>query len=101
MSLVPFQPVSRPLQTLLYPILLADRHLQEMYFALDQLIEVEDYLEHTGGIALATLQRTIRYLRRAICHLSDHRMVLIAEFHHELRNHVRRFHQVPPMDLEM
>ena len=102
MSLVPVAPVSNSLQIMLYPILLADRHLQELYQALDQIIEVEDYLEHANNpIALATLRLTIRYLWRAIRDLSVHRLLLIAEFHRELRAHVHHFQQVPPMDLEL
>ena len=102
MSLVPLAPVSRSLQDLLYPILECDRHLQALYQSLDNLIEAEDYLEHCNAPrALFTLRQTIRCLRRALCDLHLVQRSLIAQFHRELRTHVRFFGYVPPMELEL
>eukprot|EP00435_Cladocopium_sp_Y103_P002199 s4484_g1.t1 len=95
MTLVPFRG-EQSLQQLLEPVFLADRHVQEMYQCLYQLIEVEDYLEERDApAALASIRFTIRLLRRSIADMSIYRLRLLCAFQRHLRIQWHHFRRVP------
>eukprot|EP00435_Cladocopium_sp_Y103_P053455 s3147_g17.t1 len=80
----------------------ADRHVQEMYQCLYQLIDVEDSLEERDApAALASIRHTICLLRRSIADMSIYRLRLLCAFQRQLRIQWHHYRRVPSLDLEI
>lgn len=100
MTLVPcFR--DRSLQTVLHPLLMADRNLHLANETLNQLLDLEDWLEDTPAPgALWSVRRSIDGLRRTIFYISVFKLQKLTELQRALNEYVTIVGRAPLVDLD-